>query len=308
MEESNYAKFCGKKNDGIKKKQFCEVLAEKMNQISTTTRDAKSVLSKIQHVERTWRAAHNFATSATGEGIQEEDGVERFEELIRKKCPYYYDLLEVMQDRASSKPKATSYELENSLLDEDEDEDEEVNAADDDPDDISAISKESGAVSASASAAASVATSRASQSSKRQVGSRKNDSSAQKKKARPTTTKKSFMDEDTLSVLNEANKAAAIRVSELERHNKALEEIEQQRYELEKKRDEREILRLDLEKSKLETMSWKGKSDQLDYKMKLLSRYHDIKNKYNWSDEQIIGYCPEMKDVIEARPKTAEDD
>jgi hypothetical protein len=53
MEEGNYSKFCGKNNDGIRKKQVAAILAEKMTKETISTRDAKSVLCKIQHIERT---------------------------------------------------------------------------------------------------------------------------------------------------------------------------------------------------------------------------------------------------------------
>jgi hypothetical protein len=68
------------------------------------------VINKISHIEKKWREAHNFATSETGAGILESDGPTSFEELVKGKCPYYYDLLDVMQDRASTAPKITNYE------------------------------------------------------------------------------------------------------------------------------------------------------------------------------------------------------
>jgi hypothetical protein len=128
MEEGNYGKFCGKKNDGIKKIQFCQALADKMTQETTSKRDGKSLLSKIQHIERSWRLAHNFATSETGAGIKENDGEGQFKDIVNKKCPYYFDLLDVMADRASSEPKCTNYdadvnELSLSLSDLSDDED-----------------------------------------------------------------------------------------------------------------------------------------------------------------------------------------
>jgi hypothetical protein len=112
MEEGNYSKFCGKKNEGIKKKQFAAKLAEKMSQETCSRRDGKSVICKIQHIERTWKQAHNFATSETGAGIMESDGETQFKELVMKKCPYYYDIFDVMHDRASSEPKCTNYDVD----------------------------------------------------------------------------------------------------------------------------------------------------------------------------------------------------
>jgi hypothetical protein len=107
--EGNYSKFCGKHNDGVKKKQFAAALATKMTAETSSKRDSKNVLNKIQHIEKKWREAHNFATSETGAGILESDGATSFEELVKGKCPYYYELLEVMQDRASTAPKVTNY-------------------------------------------------------------------------------------------------------------------------------------------------------------------------------------------------------
>jgi hypothetical protein len=49
MTEGNYSKFCGKKNDGVRKSQFAANLAIKMSSETTITRDRKSVLNKIQH-------------------------------------------------------------------------------------------------------------------------------------------------------------------------------------------------------------------------------------------------------------------
>jgi hypothetical protein len=37
------------------------------------------------------------------------------------KCPYYFDLMDVMADRASSKPKCTSYDSDFGMEEEDED-------------------------------------------------------------------------------------------------------------------------------------------------------------------------------------------
>jgi hypothetical protein len=59
--------------------------------------------------------------------------------------------------------------------------------------------------------------------------------------------------------------------------------------------------RLALEKQKAESMHWKGKSDQLDYKMNLLARFEQLKTEKSWSDEQIVQFFPDMADVIAAK-------
>ena len=43
-------------------------------------------------MEKAFKDAHTFASSETGAGLQEQDKG-TFEEAVKKKCPYYYDLL-----------------------------------------------------------------------------------------------------------------------------------------------------------------------------------------------------------------------
>ena len=111
----------------------------------------------------------------------------------------------------------------------------------------------------------------------------RDDNKSSTKKQRP---RRSPVIEDDLSVaMDNAARVASERFSEMQRHNKALEDIERGRYDLERKRDERESRRLDLEQVRLESQQWKSKSDQLDYQIKLVNKYHEIKAKYGWSDE-----------------------
>ena len=111
MEVPNYSKYRGKNNDGVKKKQYCDALAQKMTNETTSQRDGRNVKSKIEHIERSFKKAHIYATSETGAGVKENDTA-RFDEVVKRKCPHYYDILEIMQDRASSKPKATNYDFD----------------------------------------------------------------------------------------------------------------------------------------------------------------------------------------------------
>jgi hypothetical protein len=111
MTEGNYSNFCGKNNNGVKKKQFCEQLADKMTKETLSNRTSKNVMSKIQHIEKSFKEAHVFVTSETGASIKETDEG-TFKEAVKKKCPYYYDLVDIMSNRASAKPKVTSYDEE----------------------------------------------------------------------------------------------------------------------------------------------------------------------------------------------------
>jgi len=64
-------------------------------------------LNKIQHIERQFRSAHDW-TQATGAGVTDPVS---FKEAVLRKCPWYYDLKDVMKDRASISLMATSEDL-----------------------------------------------------------------------------------------------------------------------------------------------------------------------------------------------------
>ena len=75
-------------------------------------RDDKQVRNKIQHLERQFREAYDFANTETGAGLLREDQVV-FDDAVMQKCSNYYDLLDIFSDRASSKPRASN--MDNSL-------------------------------------------------------------------------------------------------------------------------------------------------------------------------------------------------
>jgi hypothetical protein len=66
-------------------------------------------------------------------------------------------------------------------------------------------------------------------------------------------------------------------------HNKKMEELESKNFELKKR--------------KLESMQWKGKQDELDYRLKLVKEYSALSG--SGSDDQIVLLFPEMKAVVE---------
>ena len=120
--EGNYSlKWRGKDAKGKNKKQIASEIAEKMNAAKVRVkRDGKQVMNKIAHIEKAFRAAHDFANSETGQGLKETDEGQ-FDDAVEKKCQYYFDLLEVFGDRASAKPKATSHDnLDSSDKDDDD--------------------------------------------------------------------------------------------------------------------------------------------------------------------------------------------
>jgi hypothetical protein len=253
MAEGNYNKFCGKNNNGIKKIQYCQRLAEKMSRETKTPRNSKNVMNKINHIEKTFKDAHIFASSETGAGLKGDDEG-TFEDALKKKCPYYFDLLDIMADRASSKPKATSYD--------DSEESEVV--------DVQVMSELSdGEEVVEEVGDKSVATKRtAATSSSRKV--------KKKKKGSPT------LDGDGLEVLNEATQVSKDRMNEMVRHNQFIEKLEERKLALEEKK------------------VWQCKTDELEYKMRLLERYNQLKENRHWTDKKIIAFYPDMKQIVEA--------
>lgn len=245
--EGNYSKFCGKHNEGIKKKQYAETLANKMSEETISKRDSKNALNKIQHIEKKWREAHNFATSETGAGIQESDGATTFENLVKAKCPHYYELLEIMQDRASSAPKVTNYE----------EEDWEVQS-------VSSIGNDEATAASSG-----------------------------KKAKRPAKKTTSILDDESVAALKVSTEAQGKRLEEIARHNKAMEDMEQQR--------------LKVDKEKLETLKVSKKRQKLDYTMELLEKYDTMKEK-GLSEKKILRLVPDMKEVIEAKAMDSDGD
>eukprot|EP00980_Cylindrotheca_fusiformis_P027096 scaffold18779_cov93-Cylindrotheca_fusiformis.AAC.2 len=310
MTEGNYARFCGKHNDGKKKKEFCESLAKTMTQETSTARDWKNVWNKISHVEKKWCDAHNFATSETGAGIQARDGVASFEEAVKKKCPYYYDLLEIMGDRASSQPMCTNY-------DDDNDEDSVLSLSD--------VSDRSNAVSVAAASnrRTSVGSSNTTRSvapspavivvadgsTRKRKSSPGDNSSSNKKKTKRnnvgsmSSSKRSnsvLMDDKAVNALLSSNKAAEDRMLEMTRHNKVMEQLEEKKQQFEEKKQQ-------FEEKKLKSLSWKGKNDELEYKMNLLRKYREIKTNFHWSDEKIAQFYPDMQQVMEHGDDSSED-
>jgi hypothetical protein len=265
MKEDNYNKFCGKNNNGIKKIQYCNQLAEKISRETNTLRNAKNVQSKIQHIEKTFKEAYTFATSETGAGLKEGDEG-TFEEAVKKKCPYYFDLVDIMADRASSKPKATSYDAS--------DESEDIDIPEGGLSELSDEEEEA--------AEKSVAT--------KSIGTKRTAATSSSRKAkRKKASASAIMDDDAVAVLAEASTASTARMNELVRHNHFIEKLEERKLALEEQKEHRAML------------SWQGKTEELQYKMQLLERYNQLKKKYQWTDEQIVSFYPDMKQIVDAQ-------
>jgi hypothetical protein len=109
--EGNYSRYRGKGNNSVTKLQFATSLAERMaRETMSTEQNAKQVMDKIARIKESFRSAQEFATSQTGAGIQERDGKATFQDLVKRKCSIYYQLVDVMLDRASTEPRATNFD------------------------------------------------------------------------------------------------------------------------------------------------------------------------------------------------------
>jgi hypothetical protein len=98
--------------------------------------DSPSREAQTQLIEKQFKMAHDWGTTATGAGLEVNDR-DSFDDAMKQKCPQYFDLLDVMIERSSVKPKATNANLDSSESEDnnddgdDEDEEEEDDAAGD---------------------------------------------------------------------------------------------------------------------------------------------------------------------------------
>jgi hypothetical protein len=101
----------------------CEEISKKIKQAGTLKiRKAPSVQCKIQGIEASFREAHDWVNN-TGVGVLASDGPISFEETVKKKFIYYYDLVDVMCARASARPRASTDTMKMSGDDDDDDDD-----------------------------------------------------------------------------------------------------------------------------------------------------------------------------------------
>ena len=133
LTEGNYARFRGN-NDGTRKqaigKELSLLFKDKGIKVE---RSPQAVVKKIQSMESQFSVAHDWVNN-TGQGVKESDGDAKFEECVRKRCKWYFELEPIMADRAKARPKVTTDTIDSILLDDSDDED--------GPADVSSISSE----------------------------------------------------------------------------------------------------------------------------------------------------------------------
>jgi hypothetical protein len=103
QQPNNYTKFhsppSGKTKVGVCQEIYLKIRA------ANTLKPQKphSIQLKIQLLEQLFCVAHDWVNN-TGVGVLERDRQSSFEETLKKKFHYYYDLVDYMADRASSHP------------------------------------------------------------------------------------------------------------------------------------------------------------------------------------------------------------
>ena len=120
--EGNYNMYRGGATSHGKGKLYWDnILNKQMKEAGIRKyRSPKAIKNKIMNIEDSFKSAHDWA-GQTGAGLK-DDNPGQFDDYVRKKCPYYFDLLHIMQDRATSRPQMTSDSLR-AGSDEDNDDD-----------------------------------------------------------------------------------------------------------------------------------------------------------------------------------------
>lgn len=310
-EEGNYSKYRGKDNGGKKKKKFHEELAAQMSEATTSIRDDKQVGAKIQHLEKKWREAHNFATSETGAGMEQKDfanGTTTFRDIVLGKCEYYYELLEIFQDRASAQPKVNSDQLaEYGTLDQ-------VDTQQDTQDTLSVLSgdsetggddeEESPVVPHNVPHNVGGTQQSVTQSSVAQ-SSAKSTATKRKQQQQRNRSSVSIMNDDQMAMLLESTRSNSL----VEKKRLKLEE---ERMQLEREKMETSC---QIEREKLAAMKTSGPSKletearDVNCTMDLIANYKKLKEGMNMSDKMILAMFPGpgMKHVIDTMNGSAGD-
>ncbi|KAG9398320.1 hypothetical protein AC1031_014660 [Aphanomyces cochlioides] len=107
--ESNYVRWRGgDKHSGATKASLANEIVRLMIKNGINNRNAKDIIAKISSIESSYREAREWREH-TGQGIDDEDSINK---EIKRRCPYFFEMDDVMRDRASTQPLATSEQLD----------------------------------------------------------------------------------------------------------------------------------------------------------------------------------------------------
>jgi hypothetical protein len=311
----NYSRYKGKNNYGKKKIQFADDIAKRINDAGVRVkRDKERVKAKIEHIESSFKSAHDFSNTETGAGLK-DNNEGTFKEIVLRKCPWYYDLLDIFNDRASAKAKMTSDELESDdegVFGSDDDKDDANDGYDSDDDD-----NESNKGSVSDKENPSSDKENPSSDKENPSSDKENPSSDKENKdstnsfatkkmrgggiasrplsvRKPKKTRTSGGDDDDVLGLGGNYK---IWIDDL--NEKKSKQLNEQKRQFDEKMRHHKIMEDSaLRKAEIlkESTKWKAKSDELEYKFNLIKRYNEIKS--SMTKAEILDMFPEMEPLI----------
>ena len=93
--------------DGETKRGLCNKIARLIEEQTKSKRSTSAVRAKIADIFQLYKETSDWI-SQTGQGVKENEGEERFLEVVQKRCKFYWQLEPVMQDRHSIKPPFNS--------------------------------------------------------------------------------------------------------------------------------------------------------------------------------------------------------
>jgi hypothetical protein len=114
--DGNFSRFRGN-NGGETKLAICQEIADLMKEKGIVAeRTGKLILDKIAVIEKSFKVAHDWINQQ-GQGMLASN--EQFEQAVTKRCPYYYELEQIMGDRVTAKNCAlgTNADLQSSEQD-----------------------------------------------------------------------------------------------------------------------------------------------------------------------------------------------
>jgi len=273
---ANFERWKGDDRMGKKKKrvalELSELIAEKG---CTRKRSPHQVQEKINRMFSTFKAADDWATH-TGQGVKETEGIKAFEEAVKKRCPYYFELADVMLDRSSTRPPIDDIDMSA----EDEEEEESTEAINCDQS-ITSTSDGSNRhyfnnYSNNNSTSTSPHSSTITASSVTHASAKKRHNFMLRGKSNKTSRKAALPVDDFIHILEQTRR--------VQQHFEA----ERQQLETEKWQSEK----------KLAAEKWKSEKRALDlnFKMDCVRKYKELQDQ-GYSDDIIIELFPEMKEI-----------
>ena len=246
LQEGNYRKFRGgTESKGMRKIDYGKSLSLRMRDAGCRVpRSADAVVKKIQELETKFVQAHDWANN-TGQGVKEQDGEQTFENLVKQRCKWYFELLPIMGDRSKATPAVTTDDLLES-------------------DANSGLSDSESETPEKKKRSTSSLGSRFSQ---------KTPPNSANKKSRQQST-----DDQTLlaKYLSSKMESSSMRWEEVARHNRKMEELEEQKVKHEE-----------------EKVKWSAKEAELTYKKQLMRTKMELEQE-GFSKEAILSMFPDM--------------